>query len=150
MMAGAAIEDKEVYAAPPPTGPPLDTQPLSKEQLESNKEPEPGPPKDFDFLRQGLIDVTGAMEQATDQWVLQMNEFEANLIASGLGRYVERQPDSLVAHIVEHSDVGAVAIGGGSYIFRTAVSDFTRLREVLQEMAQKREEEMRRMMEERV
>lgn len=69
-----------------------------------------------------LVAGTGAVAENVSFPTLQMTDFEATLIASGATRYAERQPDSIVAQIIDQSDLGAVVVGAGSYTVRNLIA----------------------------
>lgn len=92
------------------------------EETEAEPSAAAGVPLNYDYLRTLLTAATGAGATLTKRQYVKMSEFEATLIAMGVARYAERQPDAIVGQIVEHSDVASVAIGGAAYTARVGIS----------------------------
>lgn len=142
---GAVLDEalRGIFSAPPPTGAPDDVGP-AEETPAAGEVGEPagaaGVPINYDYLRTILTAATGAGAGILKRPYVKMSEFEATLIAMGVARYAERQPDAIVGQIVEHSDVASVAIGGVAYVGRVGL---TVAQEVI-ELAQQRRDQAAR------
>lgn len=92
-----------------------------------------GVPINYEYLRTLLTAATGAGANLAKRPYVRMSEFEATLIAMGVSRYAERQPDAIVGQIVEHSDLASIAIGGAAYTARVGISVATEVIELAQQ-----------------